>query len=229
MLFACERTTEAPPASTDAELGRDFLPVAVGSFWIYDVVNHHWNYNEDSVERFQFRERVDTVFQGATGELNYRIVRARRADSTNALGWRDDTAFALVLTPQLARRTFANRPTVELIFPVRQGTTWNPNLFNSLVSTERRYADLDQPLTLPDGQQFAQTVRVVDAGEDNLFFLNESVSTYARGVGLIRRVRRKLDFCQGNDSASTGCSVGSGFILRGQEREETLREYGPHP
>ncbi len=66
-----------------------------------------------------------------------------------------------------------------------------------------------------------------DAGEDNLFYRRETLSVYAREVGRVRRVRRALDFCQYNDSLTTGCPVGPGYIIRGQEREETLREYGP--
>ncbi|MBC7447178.1 MAG: hypothetical protein H7330_03900 [Hymenobacteraceae bacterium] len=224
-LIACERTAEVPPALSDAVTGRDFLPIRIGSYWIYDVVDQYWNFNRDSIARFQFRERVDTVFPGANGEQTFRLIRSRRPDSLSQ--WHDDSVFALVLTPQLVRQTFANRPTVELVFPVRDRATWNPNMFNALDSTERRYVALDQPLTLATGQQFVRTVRVEDAGENNLFYRRENSSVYARAVGRIHRVRRALEFCQLNDSVATRCPIGPGYIVRGQEREETLRAYGP--
>ena len=226
-LAACKDTLDTPPAPTDAEQGRDFQPVAVGSFWIYDVTETYWNFNRDSVVRYQLRERVDTVFRGATDDVNYRIVRARRADSSST--WRDDSSFSLVITPRLVRRTFANQPTVELVFPVREGSAWNPNLFNSLDSTSRTYANFDQPTTLPGGRTLARTVQVRDAGEDNIFYRREHSSTYARAIGRISRVARSLDFCQLNDSINTGCSTGPGYIVRGQEREEYLLDYGPRP
>ena len=224
-VAACDPAPDGPVAPTDTVTGRDFLPVTVGQFWIYDVQEVHWNFNDSAVTRYQFRERVDTLYIGADGAPTFRVVRARRADALSQ--WRDDTAFALVLTPQLVRRTLANRPTVELVFPVRDGQSWNPNLFNSLDSTERRYVDFDQPLALPNGQQFAQTVRVVDLGEDNLIKRRDAHSAYARGVGRVSRVQRTLEFCQENDFPSTGCTPGSGYIVRGEEREEYLREYGP--
>lgn len=224
-LGACERPTTPPDPPSDAALGRDFLPVEVGRFWEYDVTEVQWNFNDSSVARYQLRERVDTVYAGADGEPTYRVVRARRATAGGQ--WRDEAVFALVRTTQLVRRTLANIPTVELMFPVREGLTWNPNLFNDLDSTERRYTDLDQPLALPDGRQFARTVRVVDMGEDNLINRREDVSVYARSVGRVRRVHRALEFCQENDIPSTGCSPGPGYIVRGNEREETLRDYGP--
>lgn len=224
-VAACTDTPDVPPTPTDAEVGRDFLPVAIGNFWVYDVKEVTWDFNDSTVERYQLRERVDTIYRGATGELNYRIVRARRFD--DGTPWRDDTAFALILTPQLVRRTFANLPTVELIFPVREGRVWNPNLFNALDSTDRTYEGLDQPLTLPAGTTYPRTVRVRDLGEDNLYYRRQTVSTYARAVGRISRVARALDFCQLTDSLNVGCVTGPGYIVRGHEREEYLREYGP--
>ncbi len=226
-LASCDRSTEPPTPVSDAALGRDFLPVSVGRFWVYDVTERVWNFNSDSVTRFQLRERIDTIFTGADGEPTYRVISARRPDAASP--WIEDTAFALVVTPQIVRRTQANRPILELLFPVKEGLVWNPNLFNALVPTDRQYAKLDQSVTLPTGQQFARTVRVEDAGENNLFYLRESVSTYARSVGRISRERRTLDFCQYNDSVSNGCTTGPGFIVRGNERLEYLTEYGPLP
>lgn len=229
-LGACDRETDVPPQPTDAETGRDFVPLPLNYQWVYDVVDREWNYNVMDSVRFQFREVVDTVYTNAAGELTYRIVRARRAEGSPF--WRDDSTFALNLTPRLLRRTFANLPTVELLFPVRPGATWNPNMFNAADSTERRYEDLDAPMTV-SGRAYARTVRVVDAGEDNFFFLNRSETVYARGVGKIRHVRRTLDFCQLNDSLSSGgaggCSLGPGYVVRGKERDIRLREHGPRP
>ncbi len=224
---ACERGTIDPTTPTDAELGRDFLPLEVHRYWVYDVKETHWNFNEDSVAQYQMRELIDTLFEGADGEPTFRVVRSRRADSTDS--WRDDTAFALVRTPQLVRRTFANIPTVELMFPVREGKSWNPNLFNSLDSTERRYRDLDQLLALPNGKQFSQTVQVLDQGEDNIIKRREAFSVYARGVGRVSRTTRSLKYCELSDSLTNPCPPGTDYIVRGMEREEYLAEYGIRP
>ncbi len=191
---------------------------------MYDVTDRTWSYNTDAFVEYQLRERVDTVYPGAAGEPVYRIVRSRRDDAQSP--WRDDSVMAVVITTQLVRRTLANRTTVELVFPVGGQRAWNPNVFTGRDSTVRTYAAFDQPLSLPTGKQFARTVRVVDEGEDNLFYLREQSSSYARGVGRVSRIRRTLDFCQFNDSVTTGCSVGPGYIVRGFEREEYLREFG---
>lgn len=224
-LGSCRAERDPIPPLSDEQAGRDFLPVKPGLFWVYDVEEKEWQFNVPTPTRFQFRERVDTIYQGADGQLTYRIIRSRRPDS--AAPWRDDSVMALVVAPQYIRRTFANTPTLELVFPVFEGKNWNPSILSSDEPATRYYEALDQPLELPSGERFARTVRVVDEGEDNLFRLRKLASAYARGVGLIRRDRQIYDFCDYNDSLQTGCPNGTGtYIVRGFERHEWLREFG---
>jgi hypothetical protein len=223
LLAACHDQASVSPELTDEQTGRNFLPIAIGHYWIYDVTDRKWDFNVAQVSKYQLRERVDTVYPAATGEPTFRIVRSRRADASSP--WRDDSVMAVVLTPQLVRRTMANRTTIELLFPVAAGKSWNPNLFNDLDSTTRAYVAFDQSQTLPTGLTFARTVAVTNEGQDNLFYRREAVSQYARNVGRISRIRRSLDFCQFNDSINIRCSIGPGYIIRGNEREEYLLEY----
>lgn len=218
-----ERDPILPPGPDAA--GREYFPLAVGQFWEYDVEEHHWDLNVDSVARFQFRERVDTVFQGATGELNYRIVRSRRADSTSV--WLDDSATAVVLSSALVRRTTANVPTIELLFPVADGKGWNPNLFNSADSTRRSYARVGSEMTLANGQHFPRTVQVADEPLINAVKHHEVEAAYAWDIGCVYRHRKRLEFCNTDEVSQGLCQLGSNFIVRGSEREEQLRAWGP--
>lgn len=229
---ACRPERDPIPPPDDAALGRDFYPVAVGKFWVYDVEDHTWDLNNDSVERYQVRERVDTVYRGAAGETTYRLVRSRRPDSQSV--WRDDSVFALVVTPQAVRRTFANVPTLDLVFPIREGVSWNPNQLNAADSLVRTYRDVDQPLVLTEpATRYEKTLLVLDEGEDNPLFLRAQQARYARGIGRIERSRRHLDFCNTNEEQRRLCVVanllpnGQYYIARGTERHEVLRDYGP--
>ena len=205
--------------------GREYFPMAVGRFWVYDVVEHHWDFNRDSVSRQQFRERVDTVYQSPTGEITYRLVRSRRADSLAV--WRDDSASAVILTADLVRRHTANRSVIELLFPVRAGKTWNPNLFNDQDSTVRTYGAVGAAWALPAGQQFAKTLRVTDEPQISEVFRREQESVYAWGIGCIYRRRVILDYCNQQQVTEGRCQLGSGYIVRGSTREEQLRNWGP--
>jgi hypothetical protein len=226
-LCGCRRDPDLPPALTDEQVGRDYFPFELGYFWVYDVEDHTWDLNVDSIQRYQLRERVDTVYLGASGEKTYRMVRSKRLNALDT--WRDDSVFSLVITPQAIRRTANNVPTLELIFPVREGAFWNPNALSARDSIDRTYGPLDQPRTLPNGQAFARTIDVIDSGEDNVYFLREQRSAYARQIGRISRIRRTYDYCQEFDERNVGCTAGAGdFIVRGFERYEYLREYGTH-
>ena len=218
-----DRDAVLPPGPEAA--GREYYPLAVGRFWEYDVEEHYWNYDRDSTVQFQFRERVDTVFLGATGETTYRIVRARRVDSLGT--WRDDSVMAVVLTPELVRRTVANVPSIELLFPVREGKTWNPNLFNDRDSTVRAYAQLGAARTLPGGRRFERTLRVVDESLISDVQRREHEATYAWDIGCVYRHRRLLDYCNTPQVTEGRCQLGSGYIVRGFTREEQLRAWGP--
>jgi hypothetical protein len=224
-VTGCGDDRDPIPPLDPAAAGREYYPLAIGRFWEYDVEEHHWNFNRDSVVRFQLRERVDTVYEGATGELNYRIVRSLRTDSLAV--WRDDSSAAVVLTSDLVHRTFANRPTVELMFPVMEGKSWNPNLFNASDSSSRTYTNVGQAKTLPSGRAFAKTLRVADEANITAVERNESESTYAWNVGKVYRRYMRLDYCNQSDANLGLCMIGTGYIVRGTDRTEQLRNWGP--
>jgi hypothetical protein len=225
LMAGCRKEQDPIQPPSSAVAGKEYYPLAVGRYWEYDVVDHYWQYNVDSVVRYQLRERVDTVYTGATGEINFRIVRSLRSDSTNV--WRDDSTAAVVLTPELVRRTFSNVPTLSLLFPVEEGRYWNPNLFNASDSTTRRYERVGQSLTLGNGRRFDKTIQVVDEALISEVERREQSAAYAWNVGCIYRKRRVLDYCNQNEVGQGLCQIGTGYIVRGAEREEQLRAWGP--
>ncbi len=224
LLLGCGEDQSAIQPPDPTVTGREYYPMAVDRFWIYDVVDHYWQFNVDSTVRYQVREEVDTIYQGATGEINYRIVRSRRADSTAV--WRDDSTSAIVLTSNLVRRTYANVPTLALLFPIQEGRSWNPGIFTP-DSSSRRYERVGQPMTLSTGRQFAQTVQVVDEPMISEVERKEQSAAYAWNVGCVYRHRVIFEYCNQNEAGQGICQIGTGFIARGFEREEQLRAWGP--
>ncbi len=224
VLVGCrdERDTVVPPGPEAA--GREYYPMAVNRYWEYDVEEHYWDYNLDSAVHLQFRETVDTMYVGAADELTYRIVRARRSDSLSI--WRDDSAWAVVVTPDLVHRTVGNVPTVELLFPVREGKSWNLNLFSATDSTVRAYDRVGTNLTLPNGRRFDRTLHVFDDLERSDVHHRERESVYAWDVGCVSRHLQLLDYCNQPQVLEGRCQLGSGYIVRGFTRDEQLRAWG---
>jgi hypothetical protein len=217
-----DRDPILPPDAAAA--GREYYPMATGRFWEYDVEEHRWELNLDSVVRFQLRERVDTVYTGATGETTYRIVRSRRADSLAV--WRDDSAAAVIVRTDLIHRTFANQPTLELLFPIAEGKQWNPNLFNAADSTFRMYSSVGQSFTMPNQRAFAKTVLVTDEANVTAVERKETQTRYAWDVGRVYRHRINLSYCNQSDVNQGLCMIGTNYIVRGTERIEQLRKWG---
>ncbi len=222
-VAGCREDRDPVPPPDPSVAGREYSPVVVGQWREYAVTDHRWQANVDSVKRYLVRERVDTVFTGATGEINYRVVRARRPDSLQV--WRDDSTYALILNANELHRTYANRPVLELLFPMREGKSWNPNLYNAADSSSRAYLNLGQPFTQPNGRRFERAVRVLDQPDVSLIRRRELEQVYAWGIGPVYRHRVVIDFCNGDPD----CQLGTGYIVRGLEREEQLIKFGGRP
>lgn len=214
-----------PPPGPEAD-GREYYPMEVGRFWEYEVVEHHWDFNTDSASTYRIREEVDTVYTGAAGERVFHLVRYRQNGADTLSVWRPDSARDIVLTAALVRRTANNVPTVELRFPVREGRGWDPNAYNAGDSTQRAYSAVDRPVTLQNGRTFERTLRVVDEPQVSAVENRQQESVYAWNLGCVYRRRTVLDYCNQSEVNQGLCQLGSGYIVRGSEREEQLRRWG---
>ncbi|MBX0289658.1 hypothetical protein K3G63_04370 [Hymenobacter sp. HSC-4F20] len=221
-LAGCQNETEAVP-----DQGRDYYPLELGAYRIYDVVDSLYQANVPTVSRFQFKEQVDSALEpDATGQPAYRIIRSRRTLATDA--WRVDSVITVTNTGRALTEQRHNRRTVELVFPVQEGKTWNVNAFNTLDSitvVNRFYVGAEQPFSITrSGQtyQYEHTVTTLnDVAQDvNAAYTTVVRTTFARGVGPVYRVRRRfISRCD-----AVGCNPA--FKQQGQSRSEVLIDYG---
>ena len=221
---ACTRETEPGP-----ELGLDYYPVEVGAYRIYSVIDSIYQNDRGTATRFQFRERIADTFTDAAGEEAYRVVRSRRA--TLADTWQDDSVMILKATPNTLLLTRSNRRTVELVFPVRAGRSWNANAFNSgdtITAENRDYDRVGEAFEIPASPQplrYEQTVTTADTTAFDLFNLNIQRQVYAREVGPVHRWRRRYQYgCP--PGSPPDCSLVPGYVVAGSVRVETLVEAG---
>lgn len=228
LLAAACREDRDPILPPGPELdGKEYYPVVVGQFREYNVVDHYWQLNRDSVVRYQLREEVDSAFTGAGGEPTYRIVRSTRADST-AISWRPDSTLMVVANDAFIRQTSSNRPTVELVFAIREGKSWNANQLSGADATMRHYQGVGQAFTLPGGRKFDKTVRIVDDSLVSIVSARQQEAAYAWNIGRVYRKWRAIEYCNQNDiNAGTPCQIGVGYKARGRQHEEQLYNWGP--
>ncbi|GAC1382957.1 MAG: hypothetical protein NVSMB30_30530 [Hymenobacter sp.] len=237
-LTSCRDKTEAAP-----ETGTDYYPVAVGNYWVYAVADTTWSPapptpSVRTATSYQFKETITDVFTDAAGQKAYRLVRAKLVPS--ATTWRDDSVFVLSATPQFVALNRNNTRTLELIFPVREGRSWNFNAFNNnfndtIAAETRRYSRVGAPFTtggsagLP-ATTYSNTLTTTNSGaaaENSLLKRISYQQVFAKGIGPV--FRRRLYFANYNyTDPGTGNQVYvPGSYFNAFSRRETLVDYGP--
>ena len=238
----CKNESEPAP-----ETGSDYYPIAVGNFWTYAVADTTWSAatgqggqltpSVPTARAYQFRETIKEIFKDAAGQTAYRLVRAKLVPP--ATTFRDDSVFVLSAMPGFVALNRNNTRTVELIFPVREGRSWNLNAFNNnlndTITTEtRRYSLVGQPFSTEanagnPARTYSNTVTTTNTGaaaESSLIKRQSYQQVFAKGVGPV--FRRRIYFVNYNYTDTNGNQVyPPNAYFSAFSRRETLIDYGP--
>lgn len=209
-LSACDGSLfPSGPALPAPESQYAYFPLDIGRSWEYRVDSVIYDFapgggiaiDSQTILR---RERITDTLRDETGGLFYLIERCERRDKT--------TPWQYVATDRAARRASqgirqeGNLRYLRLIFPMTRGAAWDGNVWidESLeieIAGERikpfggwrsRVDTLDAPAAI-GAFVFDSTLTVTEADLTNAIERRLSRSTYARGVGLIRREQWILD------------------------------------
>lgn len=236
----CKDATEPIP-----ETGIDYYPVAVGNFRVYAVADSTWNQATMTApstvvaSSYQFKETITEIFTDAAGQKAYRVVRSKLLPPATA--WRDDSVFVLSATAQSVVLNRNNTRTVELVFPVREGRSWNFNAYNNnfndtITAETRRYSRVGQPFATGGGAtglpvaSYPVTLTTTNTGvasENTLVKTLSYQQVFAKGVGPV--FRRRLYFLPYTyTNQATGNQIyPANSYFSGFSRRETLIDYGP--
>ena len=238
-LTGCKDTVEVLPDS-----GTDYYPVAVGNFWVYTVADTTWSLASQSTpsvrtaSAFQFKETITETITDAAGQKAYRLIRAKRLTPADA--WRNDSVFILSANSRFVALNRNNARTLELIFPVKEGRSWNFNAFNNnsndtITAETRQYSHIGQPFTsrVVAGNPvnaYPATITTENTGTANqntlLKILNYQ-QVFAKKVGPVYRRRRYLLPYNYVDSRNGNQIYIPGSYFSASVRHETLIDYGP--
>ncbi len=205
--------------------GSDYYPIAVGDYKVYEVLEiaqlgdtSNLNSYSSDTTYYQYRETVDSAFVDESNEEIFRIFRYRRQTSSDT--WLEDSVMVVKKTDYRVERTANNTKEVKLVFPMKQGKSWDSNNFNSKPVRTMTYRQLDVPYTFTRSAgdtAFANTVLVV-APTDSLIRVIRYNERYARGAGLIETRHYIIDY---DDQ-----QIGSGIIEQARYRLVKLLQYG---
>ncbi|MDO7851783.1 hypothetical protein [Hymenobacter convexus] len=241
-VAGCKNDTEAIP-----DTGAGYYPIAVGNYWTYAVADSTWSQALASgnslatpsvltVSNYQFKETITDVFTDASGQPAYRLVRSKMGPNTTS--FRDDSVFVLTANANFVALNRNNAKTAELIFPVRQGRSWNLNAFNNIDTTflaeTRQYSRVGLPFTTGGGtsglpvKAYEPTVTVNNTGtaaENSALKRRGYQQVFAKGVGPV--LRRRFFFANFyiNNTVTQRVDYYDSNYFLATSRRETLIDY----
>lgn len=208
----------------------DYYPLEVGTYRAYAVSDTTWTKGVATATNYQLREAITQQYADAAGQPAYRILRARRANSTAV--WADDSVLVVQPLNQSITLTRDNVRTIELIYPLAGGKTWRKYSFTTTRADSVRAFDptVGKPYTTPGAApktyDLTATVRDVEpvALNDGLYRQAGYLQVFAQGAGPVARRRYYYEtFITLPNQAQ---QLTPGVIQQGRSRLEVLIDSG---
>lgn len=203
-FMACERIVETlPPA------GQAYYPMEEGRYRIYQIDSLVYDeYNCNTVRsRFQVKEVTGAAIMDGEGAKAHRIKRYQRDTENDP--WVLMGIWTEKLEDQQIQRVEDNQRTIKVVFPVKQGATWDGIVYirrDTLVPLRGGaidlYKDWDNFEYGPVGQTYIDTlsnqvyddaVQITQVDKTNNIERRYAKEVYAKGIGLVYKEMRILD------------------------------------
>lgn len=210
-LISCER--ENP----NLDLGFNYQPLEIGRFWIYEVDELVvFGENDQEERKFFVRDKVDYSYLNAQNEQVFVI---KREESTNRLNWVGGRNYAMFVRKNALVRFSENRTIVPLVFPPRESTSWDANVFNS--SERDEFTILKAGVVDSGNVSYPRAVVVRQEQDDDLItFRDNRYEVFARGIGLVEHYFEVFTYCSRNDC------LGQQLINGGRKTHMKIVDYG---
>jgi hypothetical protein len=212
--------------------GQAYYPLEVGSFWIYNVTETTYRNNVASKVLFQTREVVKGITKDQTGKEWYTIEVSKRSKTIDP--WVISGVKAILKTNSNLQVQTNNRIVVEMVYPIAEGKSWNPNAYNPNYYPKEEdqaqrdtffYEQIGSTFDVA-GKTYAKILKVNKAKSEPEDVIHdvEIFEIYAANIGSIYRFSKVRYNCDA--SPGSNCELGSGYIISGTDRMEELESTG---
>lgn len=190
-LWSCEEDREIPESLTSG-----FLPLNLGQYWTYEVVERVYFGENDFEEReFYYRDRISRQFVNEINELVHVVNRER---SENLQEWENELAYTLNFSRNRIIRTINNKPVIPLVYPVQVFQQWDANVMNS--SLPEVFTIEEMGGYVVGNRAFGSAALVRQSEEDDLITLRDNrFEVFAEGVGMIESYYEVFAYCSRSD------------------------------
>lgn len=197
--------------------GLSYFPIQVGQFYIYEMTDININLVRRDTLRYQLREYVLDSFRNQSGGISYRV--QRDVDRNDGAGWQNLSMVQITVTSSQVIVNEDNLSTIKLVFPLKDGVSWDGNSFNSSFRQLFTAEFLRSPLSVKSAvYDNAVKITLADIPE-NLTGIDQKYDYYAPGIGLVHSDYTTLRYCTRNCSAQ--------FVIEGgRVLKQNLVSYG---
>jgi hypothetical protein len=212
LTFGCQDDVVQPSADN---VGAAYFPLEVGRFYIYDVEETIYNLSGPNKSLYQLRETVFDSFPNQAGGITYKVIR----EKNNGNSWQTDLIWSATKSVSQVVVVENNTPVIKMVFPVKDGITWDANSLNANFRSEYRSELIAEPLTV-GSTTYEKVLKIVVADvPENLTGIDQQYEYYHSGTGLISKDYTTLRYCTRNCGSSL--QIEDGLILK-----QNLVEYG---
>lgn len=196
-----------------------YYPLEIGQYQIYDVsqVVYSVDIPDSTTTTWQERDVVDRIGEQNSNSTTYIVARYQRSSSNDT--WKKVKEYSVEKSPDQIVRTIDNNAEVSLIFPVRDGFTWNGNIYNNKDPQDFKYVSTNESIVI-DSQKFSNSVVVRERYDTSIIDNYVFVKAYAPGVGLIQDENTSFEYCQ------TDACIGEYTVESGSHTTKKINSYG---
>ncbi len=188
-LHSCKLQSIDPE---DVDLGYDYYPLEVGRYVIYKETDTIYDPGSVVDTTYHVKEIIHDSYIEGTEE---KFTVYRFAKKTTDADWpiEPDSVWTVARTANQLLRTESNLQYIKLVFPVKEGKTWNGNAKNTsgeITSSDKFYkmTDLNKPYKGINAVVYPSTLKMTISNQsDPIVSKDIRYDIYAKGIGFIKK------------------------------------------
>ncbi len=218
LAFSGCETADIDPDNVST--GRDYFPMRVGNFWVYQVDSVNYSFTGGKTNgSFFYKEYISDTLPDQEGAKVFRIEVSKSLDTTH--GWSLDSVWSVRVGKDRIIKSENNLPIVKLVFPLQEGSRWDGNQFNIHQDSSSifwyRIKDLGKLVSFKN--KTIESVEIVQKVDSNCINFTYFTEVYYKNIGMAYRRKTHYDYvsCVGIPEIEQGSSFEYNLISYGVE------------
>lgn len=213
-MYSCKLQSIDPE---DVDLGYDYYPLEIGRYIIYNEYDTIYNTEDVMDTMYQVKEIIHSSFMEGTDE-KFEVYRFAKKTTDSDWPIQPDSVWTVVRTANQLLRTESNIEYIKLVFPVKEGKTWNGNAKNTsgpITSSDKFYkmSEVNKPYTINTILYPSTLTMTISNQADPIVSKDIRYDVYARGIGFVKKDYTVYYYEQGSSFPPQTIDYGSHKIM----------------